>query len=491
MHRRTGLQPAVGELPVGGSHWQEPNNVYMDVREASCWHRLCRRRSTARWHARLTNRYGVQYMVLLFRQHLARVQVYRLSLAAATARPFARVAGISGCSGLDLCCWKPMFPLALCRRDTEVRHLCGSVCRMVKALPPRGLSVVLYGSKAVYKENKTKNQLEMSILKDITKVRDERIDAVKFWLIVLVIAAHVLMRKEFAVSTTCNVLWNWICLFVMPLFIFISGYFSHKKDREAFLSSLWKLLEPLIIFQVVALLFYVDTLSIRTILTPWFMLWYLLSLIYWRLMLQIIPEKILRQKKLILISTFCIAILAGFFPFDKLLSIQRTLALMPFFFLGYYMKGKNIYLPDKYRLLCVLFLIGILAILFFYPHRIKYLLYYAPYKNIYGAAIRMIAFGIAIPMSLAFLKVCYNTPWIARQGRLSMQYYIYQGLIMPGNSALIIPPLIVVVSKLNIPMTFITAITIIIVTTIGLSFILKIPFFRMLTNPSSFFLRGR
>lgn len=32
------------------------------------------------------------------------------------------------------------------------------------------------------------------------KVRDERIDAVKYWLVVLVITAHVLMRKEFADS---------------------------------------------------------------------------------------------------------------------------------------------------------------------------------------------------------------------------------------------------------------------------------------------------
>ena len=331
----------------------------------------------------------------------------------------------------------------------------------------------------------------MSILKDITNVRDERIDSVKFWLIVLVITAHVIMRKEFDGSTACVALWNWICLFAMPLFIFISGYFSRKKDWGYFFPSIWKLLEPLIIFQIVALLIYVDTVSIRTILTPWFMLWYLLSLIFWRLMLQIIPDKILQQKELILISTFCIGILAGFLPFDKLLSMQRTLALMPFFFLGYYMKGKNLYLPDKYRLLCILFLIGILAILFFYPHRIKYLLYYAPYKNIYGAAIRMIAFVIAIPMSLAFLRVCYHTPWIARQGRLSMQYYIYQGLIIPGNSAPIIPPLIVAAGKLNIPMTFITAVIITIVIIIGLSFILKIPYLRMLTNPSSFFFKRR
>ena len=324
-----------------------------------------------------------------------------------------------------------------------------------------------------------------------SKVRDERIDAIKFWLITLVIAVHVLMRKEFAGSMACAVLWNWICIFAMPLFIFISGYFSRKKKWEDFLPSIWKLLEPLIIFQIIALLFYVDTLSFRTILTPWFMLWYLLSLIYWRIMLQLIPDKILRHKKIILFSTFCISILAGFLPFDRFLSAQRALSLMPFFFLGYYMKGKSLYLPDKYRPLCVVFLSGILAVIFFYPHRIGYLTYATPYSNIYGVMIRMLAFILAVPMSIAFLNVCSHTPWIARQGRKTLQYYIYHGLIIPPNSALIIPPFILVACKLNIPMTILTAIIIAMAIVIGLSFILKVSYVKMLTNPSLLFVKKK
>ena len=68
----------------------------------------------------------------------------------------------------------------------------------------------------------------------IPKVRDERLDAVKFWLIVLVISVHVLMRKEFADSQSCAVAWNWINIFVMPLFLFISGHYSRKKDWKDF-----------------------------------------------------------------------------------------------------------------------------------------------------------------------------------------------------------------------------------------------------------------
>lgn len=325
----------------------------------------------------------------------------------------------------------------------------------------------------------------------VTKVRDERIDAVKFWLVVLVITGHVVMRKEFADSAACNILWNWIYIFHMPLFIFISGYFSRKKDKKDFWPSIWKLFEPLIVFHIIGLLFYVDSLSIKKFLTPWFVLWYLLSLTYWRIMLQIIPDEMLKNKKLILISTFCISILAGFLPFDRVLSLQRTLALMPFFFLGYYMKGTNLYLPDKYKLFCSVFLIVILAVLFFFPHRITDLLYATPYRSIMGAAIRMMAFAVAIPMSIAFINVCYYTTETARQGRLTMQYYLYHALIIPPNSAVIIPPLIMIADKLNIPMSFVSAVIIIIVITIGIGLVLKIPNVKMLTNPSSFFVKKK
>lgn len=338
--------------------------------------------------------------------------------------------------------------------------------------------------------DKQKNDIGVAKLKT-PKVRDERIDAVKFWLVVLVITAHVVMRKEFAGSAICAVLWNWLCTFDIPLFIFISGYFSRKKAKKDFWPSIWKLLEPLIIFHIIGLFFYVDNISIKKILTPWFMLWYLLSLIYWRLLLQIIPDKILRHKRIILFITFCIGILAGFLPLNRVLSLQRTLALMPFFFLGYYMKGKNLYLPNKYKPFCAGFLIVVFAVLLFYPHRISYLTYATPYKSIYGAAIRMIAFAVAIPMSIAFINVCYYTSWTARQGRLTMQYYLYHALIIPPSSAIIIPPLIMIASRLNIPMSFTTAAIITIVITIGLSIVLQIPYVKTLTNPSIFFKKRR
>ena len=167
--------------------------------------------------------------------------------------------------------------------------------------------------------------------------RIESIDSLKFFLMILVIAGHVL--EGFTSSYVCAVAYKWIYLFHMPLFIFISGYFSRKKDNKEFLISCWKLIEPLIVFQAIVRgveYFVSGIISIRTVLTPWWILWYLLSLLYWRIILQLLPDKVLSNSKLVMVCAFVISLLAGFLPLNRFLSLQRTLSFMPFFFLGYY-----------------------------------------------------------------------------------------------------------------------------------------------------------
>lgn len=138
-----------------------------------------------------------------------------------------------------------------------------------------------------------------------------------------------------------------------------------------------------------------------------------------------------------------------------------------------------------------MFLIGILAILGFFPHRLTYFYNYAPYKDIVGAAIRMINFVVAIPMSIAFINVSNKTPWTARQGRMTLQYYNYHALIIPPNSAPIMPPLILLANKLGLPMSFGIAAIFTIGITLGLSLVLKIPYISRMTNPSSFFIKKK
>lgn len=312
-------------------------------------------------------------------------------------------------------------------------------------------------------------------------MRDERIDSVKYWLVVLVIAGHVFMRSEFSELNSCVVTWKWIYIFHMPLFIFISGYFSRKKKKAELTASIWKLLEPLIVFQALTLLPRLlrdsNANLLATLFTPWYVLWYLLSLIYWRLLIQIIPDRMLNNAKLILIVTFCISILAGYLPFGRFLSIQRTLSFMPFFFLGYYMKGKNIYLPDRYKPISLLFLISMIAVPLLFPRCLGDLCQADQYGSIYGALKRMFTFSLAILMSIAFLNICPNKQWTSQQGRLTMQYYIYH--------ALATTPIMFIASRLNIPMSFLSAAILTLMITIAIGISSRLPYFTNFTNPLS------
>ena len=310
--------------------------------------------------------------------------------------------------------------------------------------------------------------------------RDKRIDSVKFWLIVLVIMGHVLMANGFSNIEACDVLKKWIYMFHMPLFVFLSGYFSKKKDKSLFIAGMWKIVEPLLLIQVIIImsqLIIKGSVSWTTVLTPWFALWYLLSLFYWRLLLQVIPNKILEKTKLILFCSLFVSIISGFLPFDRLLSIQRTLSFMPFFFLGYCLKDRNIFLFDNYKLLCFVILLATFAIPYFSPSCLGSLVHARPYENWIGALQRLFVFAISVPMSLSFMTICINTPWIAKQGKYTMQYYIYH--------ALTIYPLLLLFWKIGFKPSLLVAFSATFVITIVIGSALYLPLFRMLTNPST------
>lgn len=308
---------------------------------------------------------------------------------------------------------------------------------------------------------------------NITNIRDGRIDSVKYWLIVLVIAGHVLRGSAFKDNTECIILEKWIYTFHMPLFIFLSGYFSRKKNPKNFTSSIWKLLEPLIIYHIIGLSIeslYSGSITLKAILTPWWILWYLPCLIYWRYMIQYIPDKFLSNTVLVVIISFCISVVAGYFPFYSEFSISKTFSFLPYFFLGYCMRGKNLFFPNKYKPFCLLFLVLSLIIPLFYSHLLDNFELSGLYRNI-------IMFGLVIAMSVAFINICPNTKWTAKQGLLTMQYFIYH--------AFILRPLLIAISIFHLPASLSAAIFYTITVTLILGVASYFPYFNELTNPST------
>lgn len=310
--------------------------------------------------------------------------------------------------------------------------------------------------------------------------RDTRIDSLKYWLIVLVIAGHVFLQCG-SHRVTNQITWHWIYLFHMPLFIFLSGYFSHKKTNQEFINSSLKILEPYVVFQLIARGFdYLkgEPITLINLLTPRYVLWYLLSLFCWRLMLQILPDKILKNSKLVIISTLVVSIIAGFLPFNNFLTLQRTFAFLPYFFIGYYMREKNLFIPKKYRPWCICFLIATIIIPVFFSDYLGDLFRIIEYDSIKDAYRRVFTTILSIPMSIAFIAVCPNFHWTAKQGRYTMQYFIYHPFM--------VIVLLLIVDKCNLPTSFFYVLIYTITIVVLLGFASYLPVFEKLTNPLSF-----
>lgn len=83
--------------------------------------------------------------------------------------------------------------------------------------------------------------------------RDEFWDVTKALLIFTVVLGHTL---EINLDNRINLaLYNTIYTFHMPLFVFLSGYFSKKyNDISSFWSSSGKILETCLVFQILSII---------------------------------------------------------------------------------------------------------------------------------------------------------------------------------------------------------------------------------------------
>lgn len=169
-----------------------------------------------------------------------------------------------------------------------------------------------------------------------TKERNYLFDNVKGWLLILVVFAHAIEYANYRSTGVMKYLYTAAYLFHMPVFIFISGYFSKKRNYKKLISlSITYLIWQLLIFPI--------SLSIltkmpyskhyRPIYYPQTSYWYLMALIIWR----IITPYISKLKYALPVSLiFCLAF--GFLNFDINLqhyTIGRLIVFYPFFLYGY------------------------------------------------------------------------------------------------------------------------------------------------------------
>lgn len=180
-------------------------------------------------------------------------------------------------------------------------------------------------------------------------LRDGRIDAAKFVLVVMVVIGHLVERGQVDAG---QLVYRWIYLFHMPAFIFLSGLVSSEVvdgRRGARLAALVVL--PYLFHQGVAqgLDAWLSGHAFGYAPgTPYWALWYLMSLCFWRLALPVAMGT-----GLPLLLAVAASLAAGLVPdFGYPWSSSRTLVFFPFFVLGHlYARQGGIRLPRRSLLL--------------------------------------------------------------------------------------------------------------------------------------------
>lgn len=259
--------------------------------------------------------------------------------------------------------------------------------------------------------------------------RDSFWDMLKGILMILVVVGHIVQlgNNSFSVATV-----NWIYTFHMPLFIFISGYFSNPKSKN-YKKGIIRLAETFIIFQILHSL--IGGFNSQSLIIPCFALWYLLSLVYWKILVGVIPESFLcANQKLLLLIMLILCFISGLLPVTTELSIQRTFAFMPFFVLGYYFRTV-----DYKKFLCrfkLVFPVCLLGLSVFSAYFVDQKLlgnlsgvqnFYANGVDFFVKSRIMILIG-GLLVSFCVMRVLYifgNSRVLTNIGQSTLHFYVY------------------------------------------------------------------
>jgi fucose 4-O-acetylase-like acetyltransferase len=264
--------------------------------------------------------------------------------------------------------------------------------------------------------------------------RDYYFDNLKFVLILLVVIGHAL-EPLYGTSLSANTVYHFIYFFHIPLFVFVTGYFTKKMDKISHLLALY------IIFQVLYTLmdFYVhdrSDLSIRFSL-PYWVTWYLMAVILWKLVLPFFIR--LRYP---IITSSVLAVLAGYAHKDLgyIFSSLRAFNFFPFFIAGYYMKREYLdYLFKKpVQIASVLIIMVTFFLLFRYGHYLKSEWLWGSYTyqemgitEWYAGLYRIAVASVTVVLSTAILSLTpVGKTWFSEWGTRTIYPFLLHGFLI-------------------------------------------------------------
>ncbi len=271
--------------------------------------------------------------------------------------------------------------------------------------------------------------------------RDSYWDSLKFLLIFLVVYGHVL-TIDYGDGSVNRVIFNFIFLFHMPLFIFISGRFSQVHDSRKYIKGILRLLETYVVFQILHIVsrYFMHRGSfelVHLLIYPEMTMWYLQCLIFWRLLaLYVLPKpEVLYLKPngkstawgIVLISLI-LCLLAGFVPLRTQFSFQRTFSFSPFFIVGYY--SASVDFKKRLTKLPLIIAYVVLAIIFiaissFFNGNYKFLTGAVPYIVFPDLFVRCGCLFAAMVISIFVMRITPSSSIFAKWGQCTLFIYMY------------------------------------------------------------------
>lgn len=316
--------------------------------------------------------------------------------------------------------------------------------------------------------------------------RDLRIDSLKGFLIILVLLGHVIVAVD-NLNVINHAVMGLIYVFHMPLFILISGYVT-KNPAEQTPRQMWSrvgnIFITLVIFQLITIFrAYVDhglTFTMIKLTFPYGILWYLMCLIYWRIMLYYTPKWLLNRPVLNLAIALLISILCGLSHLYNFFAIQRGLNFYFFFLLGYYFKQGAVNTKWwNFNVLHIAVAVILLPIIFWLFPRCGNIMNGADHYTMVDIPQKVMILSCSLAMCLLVFNKMPEVKMLTHIGKDSLFYYLYHIHII----RLCLGPLL---REYSMPRTlpFVILYTLAI---LGIVYLMsKIKFFRWLLQPIKF-----
>lgn len=266
--------------------------------------------------------------------------------------------------------------------------------------------------------------------------RDAYFDNVKVLLIFLVVLGHAIEPLGY------GPIYLWIYSFHIPLFVFVSGYFSKGgESADLPVRVISRLVIPYFLFEVLYSLYDFWLFGRKTlefsVFTPYWLMWFLFSLIIWKVALPY-----LARIKWVLPLSIVAGIAAGYAgSIGYYSSISRTIVFLPFFLAGYYFDAGLIarLSAPACRILAAVVLTG--AFLFFLfvgkDMDVHWLYGTTPYAKMdgvgnLGGIYRLGLYGLTAVVGLGVLALVPSRriPFVTAGGRNTFYAYLLHGFII-------------------------------------------------------------